>query len=80
MSKIFHQEVKTLMLLHHGRLLRFGTDLVYWLCHKTGTDVWVVEQREDTPFEEELVKDVLTLMTVFCARLYGKRSRRKGFS
>ncbi|MDY3115042.1 MAG: IS607 family transposase [Sutterella sp.] len=80
LSKIFYQEVKTLVLLHHDRLLRFGTELVYWLCHKTGTDVWVVEQREDTPFEEELVKDVLTLMTVFCARLYGKRSRRKGLS
>ena len=80
LSKIFHQEVKTLVLLHHDRLLRFGTELVYWLCRKKGTDVWVVEQREDTPFEEELVKDVLTLMTVFCARLYGKRSRRKGLS
>ena len=27
-------------------------------------------------FEEELAKDVITLMTVFCARLYGKRSNK----
>ena len=29
-----------------------------------------------TPFEEELVQDVLEIITVFSARLYGSRSHK----
>ena len=31
---------------------------------------------EDTTFEEDLAKDVLEIITVFSARLYGSRSHR----
>lgn len=34
----------------------------------------VMEERPAMSFEAELAKDVITLMTVFCARLYGRRS------
>ena len=40
------------------------------------TEVDVLETRAEKTFEEELARDVITLMTVFCARLYGKRSHR----
>jgi putative resolvase len=35
-----------------------------------------VNQCIDTTFEEELAKDVLEIITVFSARLYGSRSRK----
>ena len=31
---------------------------------------------EDTTFEQDLAKDVLEIITVFSARLYGSRSRK----
>ena len=31
---------------------------------------------EDSTFEDDLVSDVLEIMTVFSARLYGARSRK----
>lgn len=34
-----------------------------------------MHQKKET-FEVELTKDVITLMTVFSARLYGKRSHQ----
>ena len=34
------------------------------------------DQGEDTTFEEDLAKDVLEIITVFSARLYGSRSRK----
>ena len=40
------------------------------------TEVDVLENRAEKTFEEELARDVITLMTVFCARLYGRRSHR----
>ena len=35
-----------------------------------------MNQGEDTTFEEDLAKDVLEIITVFSARLYGTRSHK----
>ena len=34
----------------------------------------ILNQSKDTAFEEDLAKDVLEIITVFSARLYGSRS------
>lgn len=62
--------------LHEDRLLRFGVDLVRLICRHAETRLEVIEARPEGNFEAELARDVITLMTVFCARLYGKRSHR----
>jgi len=48
--------------------------LVFQLCKWSGTTVFIHNEAQVVTFEEELCKDVLTLMTVFSARLYGRRS------
>lgn len=73
---ILQGKVHTLSVVHEDRLLRFGTALVRWLCRKMHTEIRVLDARPAKTFEEELAKDVITLMTVFCARLYGKRSHQ----
>jgi predicted site-specific integrase-resolvase len=39
-------------------------------------EVVVLNQGEDTTFEEDLAQDVLEIITVFSARLYRSRSRK----
>jgi predicted site-specific integrase-resolvase len=39
-------------------------------------EVVIINQGEDTSFEEDLAKDVLEIITVFSARLYGSRSHK----
>ena len=63
------------MVTHEDRLLRFGVDLIRHLCRFVKTELKVLMPPEKT-FEEKLAKDVITLMTVFCVRLYGRRSRK----
>jgi predicted site-specific integrase-resolvase len=36
----------------------------------------MINQGEDLSFEEELAQDVLEILTVFSARMYGARSRK----
>ena len=36
----------------------------------------ILNQGDDVSFEEELAKDVLEIITVFAARLYGARSHK----
>ena len=76
LNRILQGKVHTLSVVYEDRLLRFGTSLIRLLCRKTHTAVRVLENKPAQTFEEELAKDVITLMTVFCARLYGKRSHR----
>jgi predicted site-specific integrase-resolvase len=37
-------------------------------------EVIIINRTEDSSFEEDLAKDVLEIITVFSARLYGSRS------
>ena len=69
--------VAKLVVLHEDRLLRFGVPLVRFLCDRMNTAFEVVEAAVPLSFEVELAKDVVTLMTVFCARLYGRRGRAR---
>ena len=75
-SLIFSNQVNTLILNHKDRLLRFGSELIFKLCDFFKVKVIIVEQVTDKSFEETLSADVIELMTVFCAKLYGKRSHK----
>jgi len=67
--------VGRLVLTHKDRLLRFGSELVFALCEVYHTEVVIINQGEGPlSFEEELAQDVLEIITVFSARLYGSRS------
>ncbi len=61
---------------HHDRLLRFGSELVFAICEAKHVEVLILHQGENTTFEEELAQDVLEIIMVFSARLYGGRARK----
>ena len=65
-----------LVITHKDRLLRFGSELIFSLCEIFGTEVVIINASEETNFEDDLVQDVLEIITVFSARLYGSRSRK----
>jgi putative resolvase len=46
------------------------------LCQWFSIEVIILHEKVDKTFEVELTEDVITLMTVFSARLYGKRSHQ----
>ena len=62
------------MLSHKDRLLRFGSELVFSLCEHFGVEVIIINASEDSTFEEDLANDVIEIVTLFSARLYGSRS------
>lgn len=73
---ILSGDIGRLVITHKDRLLRFGAELVFSLCEAKQVEVVILNQGEDTSFEEDLAKDVLEIITVFSARLYGSRSRK----
>lgn len=74
--QILDGRVGRLVIAHKDRLLRFGAGLVFAICKAKHVEVVILNQGQDTTFEEELARDVLEIITVFSARLYGSRSRK----
>ena len=76
LEMILHRQMKRLVLTAKDRLLRFGSELVFALCEIQGIEIVIIHQGEQPSFEEELAADVLEIITVFSARLYGSRSKK----
>ena len=71
---ICQAQIERLVLTHRDRLLRFGSPLLFKLCEQFGVEVVMLEKSQTHDFERELVADVIEIMTVFTAKMYGKRS------
>lgn len=75
--EILENNVRRLILTHKDRLLRFGAELIFSICEAKGVEVVILNKGEEkASFEEDLANDVLEIITVFSARLYGSRSRK----
>ena len=57
-------------------MLRFGSELIFSICAIKEIEVIIINKGDDTTFEEDLAKDVLEIIIVFSARLYGSRSKK----
>ena len=76
LNAILDDSVGRLVLTHKDRLLRFGAELVFAVCEAKSVEVIIINKGDDTTFEEDLATDVLEIITVFSARLYGSRSKK----
>ena len=56
---------------HRDRLARFGFEMVEAALAAAGERIIVVEEGEVT---DDLVRDLLAILTAACGRLYGRRS------
>ena len=75
-KSVLRDEVGRLVLTHKDRLLRFGAELIFAICEIKNVEIVIINKGEDVSFEEDLAKDVLEIITVFSARLYGSGSRK----
>jgi putative resolvase len=67
--------VKRVVIGYEDRFMRFGYDWFEAFCERHGTEIVVTNGESFSP-EQELVKDLLAIVTVFSARLHGLRSHK----
>lgn len=73
---LLNDQIDRLVITHKDRLLRFGAELIFAICEIKEVEVVIINKGSEAGFEEELAKDVLEIITVFSARLYGARSHK----
>lgn len=72
LDDVMEGKVKTILVSHKDRFVRFGYDWFERFCMKFGTEIIVINNETLSP-QEELVQDILSILHVFSCRLYGLR-------
>lgn len=72
---ITNSEIDKIVILYKDRLVRFGYEVIENLCEKYGTTIEIIDNTEITE-EQELVEDLIQIVTVFSCRLQGKRANK----
>lgn len=74
-NKVLNYEVESVVVLYKDRLLRFGYELLDNIFEKHGTNIEIVDNTSKTD-NEELVEDLIQIVTVFSCKLQGKRANK----
>ena len=74
LDEVMEQTIKTIIVTHKDRFIRFGYDWFEKFCMKFNTTI--VNNEELSP-QEELVQDIVSILHVFSCRLYGLRKYKK---
>jgi putative resolvase len=66
-------DVTHIIVEHRDRFMRFGSEYVEAALTARGAKLLVIE---DSELNDDLVQDMVSVLTSFCARLYGKRAAK----
>ena len=69
-------KVYTLIIQHKDRLLRFGTDIIFYICKLKGINIKVIGEKLNKTKDEDFVEDIISIITVYSAKISGSRSHK----
>lgn len=75
LKMIQSNKVEKVVILYKDRLLRFGFELFENICNYNNTKIEIIDSTNKID-EEELVEDLVQIITVFSCRLQGKRAKK----
>ncbi|RDD53751.1 MAG: IS607 family transposase, partial [Candidatus Korarchaeota archaeon NZ13-K] len=72
---VMNREVSKVIIAYQDRLTRFGFKILQQFFQSYGTEIIIINQEEKAP-QEELVEDLITIISHFAGKLYGMRSHK----
>lgn len=70
------QEVEYLIVEYKDRLARFGFNYIQKMCEAVNVKIIVLEDVQDKDINQEMAEDIISIITSFSARLYGRRGAK----
>ena len=74
-KRICQNQVDRVVILYKDRLLRFGFELVEYIALLHHCEIEIIDNTEKTE-QQELVEDLVQIITVFSCKLQGKRANK----
>ena len=75
LKMVINREVEKVIITYPDRLTRFGFETLKEFFKSYGTEIIVINKKYRTP-QEELVEDLITIISHFAGKLYGMRSHK----
>ena len=75
LGRINQDEVEKVVILYKDRLSRFGFELIEYMASLHGCEIEIIDNTQKTE-QEELVEDLVQIITVFSCKLQGKRAHK----
>jgi len=75
LKMVINREISKVIIAYPDRLTRFGFKILEEFFKSYGTEIVVINKEEKTP-KEELVEDLITMISHFAGKLYGMRSHK----
>jgi putative resolvase len=75
LEMVAERKVSKVIVAYKDRLTRFGFETMRKMFRAFGTAIEVINSEEKTP-QEELVEDLITIVSHFAGKLYGTRSHK----
>lgn len=75
LRRIDRNEVNRVVVLYKDRLLRFGFEMLQYMATLHGCEIEIIDSTPRTE-QQELVEDLVQIVTVFSCRLQGKRAKK----
>ena len=73
--RIFQNQVEKVVVLYKDRLLRFGFELIEYITSLYNCEIEIIDNTEKSE-QQELVEDLVQIITVFSCKLQGKRANK----
>jgi putative resolvase len=77
LKRVADNDVARVVVEYKDRIARYGFETFVVMCKNFNVEVIVLEEKEEQSFEEEMVDDIISLITSYSARIYGKRGGKK---
>ena len=74
-KRISQNKVEKVVVLYEDRLLGFGFELIEYIASLYNCDIEIIDNTEK-PEQQELVEDLVQIITVFSCKLQGKRANK----
>ena len=71
--RISQNQVEKVVVLYKDRLLRFGFELIEYIASLYNCEIEIIDNTEKSE-QQELVEDLVQIITVFSCKLQGKRA------
>ena len=75
LDMVSNNQVDKIVIMYKDRLVRFGYELLENICMKHNSTIEIIDNTERTE-EQELVEDLIQIITLFSCRLQGKRAHK----
>lgn len=69
-------KINRIFITYRDRLTRFGFNYLESVFRFHNTDIIVLKDKEDKSIQDELVEDIISILTSFSGKLYGLKSKK----